>query len=581
MKLSPWCLALLSFATSNHGVASFSPSSPNGRISSRWSLSATPTPTEEQTQEQILTQEQTQTQTLSTMFGSLASSLDKLGYSTPTPIQRASATQALNSENLLLIAPTGSGKTLAYLLPALTRAIAVPSKQGGTILVVAPTRELAVQLLRDTTSLISNLDAGDHDLAQSSVVLAVRGVDVPTPEALNVATVLIGTPIELLQVLTQVQGGQEFLAGDVLSTVILDEVDVLLPLPPKTLRTALDNDVADKAGKKSNTPQDERRRQEQRRKLMSAKRQGTEVSTTTKQVVSPTEKLLGLIASRRFAGGDGATPCQILAGSATASRRTLDRLNKAVRFAAQEAPGTVEVVWGGDMIACRPEEDKIETVEGSSLVENENNHDHENASNDEWTPPQPQQHTIRAVTVPQQVQHRFVTMEKETANSPRAVLSAVANAAKSLQPKTALIFLCGDFAKAPTDKPKKEVSTPNKKGRKSLTLKEKRLAAAAVSRAKTEAKIETLSARKACSTLAELGIEAKVRTYFFFTFRGWIPMRPRQFVSHLFVSRSLTHFSFHFISFGYYTIILIVIILIVILIIVIIIHSFIHSSQYT
>jgi hypothetical protein len=490
MKLSPWCLALLSFATSNHEVASFIPLSNSGRISPTWSLSATPTTTEEQTQ------------TLSTMFGSLASSLNKLGYSTPTPIQRASAVQAMDSKNLLLIAPTGSGKTLAYLLPALTRAI----QQSGTILVVAPTRELAVQLLRDTTSLISNLDG---DLAQSSVVLAVRGVDVPTPEALNVATVLIGTPIELLQVLTQVQGGQEFVAGDVISTVILDEVDVLLPLPPKTLRTALDNDVADKAGKKSNGPQDERRRQEQRRKLMSAKRQGTEVSTTTKQVVSPTEKLLGLIASRRFAGGDGAMPCQILAGSATASRKTLDRLNKAVRFAAQEAPGTVEVVWGGDIIACRPEEDEIETT-ATLLLPDENENDDEN--DDERTLPQAQQHTIRAVTVPQQVKHRFVLMEKDAANSPRAVLSAVAKAAKSLKPKTALVFLCGDFAKAPTAEIKKVVSTPNKHGRKkTLSLKEKRLAASAVSRAKTEAKIETLSARKACSTLAEFGIEAKVR----------------------------------------------------------------------
>jgi superfamily II DNA/RNA helicase len=50
-----------------------------------------------------------------------------------------------------LVAPTGSGKTLAYLLPALSKALDSTSL-GGTVLVVAPTRELAVQLQRDTVT---------------------------------------------------------------------------------------------------------------------------------------------------------------------------------------------------------------------------------------------------------------------------------------------------------------------------------------------------------------------------------------------------------------------------------------------
>ncbi|OEU17766.1 DEAD/DEAH box type DNA/RNA helicase, partial [Fragilariopsis cylindrus CCMP1102] len=94
------------------------------------------------------------------LFPSLATSLNELGFSTPTPIQSASAERALESENLLLIAPTGSGKTLAYLLPALEKVVtqrqqkiqqagedeATSSIPSNTILVVAPTRELALQL---------------------------------------------------------------------------------------------------------------------------------------------------------------------------------------------------------------------------------------------------------------------------------------------------------------------------------------------------------------------------------------------------------------------------------------------------
>ena len=116
------------------------------------------------------------------------------------------------------------------------------------------------------------------------VLLAVKGVDAPTPEQLNAATVLVGTPLEIYQVLTKIQGGLELIAGDVLSSVILDEVDVLLPPAPKELRTALDGTDKDKrrgykdefgaSKKKSNNPQDERRRQEQKRKLNAVQRSG-------------------------------------------------------------------------------------------------------------------------------------------------------------------------------------------------------------------------------------------------------------------------------------------------------------------
>jgi superfamily II DNA/RNA helicase len=87
--------------------------------------------------------------------------------SSPTPIQSASATRAIDDDNLLLIAPTGSGKTLAYLLPALSKAI----ESEGTILVVAPTRELAAQLQRDAVAV---LGIEDERTAMEAVVLAVR-----------------------------------------------------------------------------------------------------------------------------------------------------------------------------------------------------------------------------------------------------------------------------------------------------------------------------------------------------------------------------------------------------------------------
>lgn len=109
------------------------------------------------------------------MFPSLSSAISSLGFSVPTPIQQASAKRALSGENLLLIAPTGSGKTLAYLLPAVTKVM----EEDGTVLVVAPTRQLAAQLSRDAIGLLSGLtdDAESYVLLVPSAVLFCRRQD--------------------------------------------------------------------------------------------------------------------------------------------------------------------------------------------------------------------------------------------------------------------------------------------------------------------------------------------------------------------------------------------------------------------
>ncbi|CAO2826408.1 unnamed protein product [Amaranthus hypochondriacus] len=73
----------------------------------------------------------------------------KLGFAEPTPIQSQGWPMALKGRDLIGIAETGSGKTLAYLLPALVHVSAQPKLEygdGPIVLVLAPTRELAVQI---------------------------------------------------------------------------------------------------------------------------------------------------------------------------------------------------------------------------------------------------------------------------------------------------------------------------------------------------------------------------------------------------------------------------------------------------
>ncbi|KAG1809934.1 P-loop containing nucleoside triphosphate hydrolase protein [Suillus plorans] len=72
------------------------------------------------------------------------------GFNEPTPIQACTWPPALKGKDVVGIAETGSGKTLAFGIPALAQLIASPRKPKKkestiSVLVVAPTRELAIQ----------------------------------------------------------------------------------------------------------------------------------------------------------------------------------------------------------------------------------------------------------------------------------------------------------------------------------------------------------------------------------------------------------------------------------------------------
>ena len=75
----------------------------------------------------------------------LLRAIQTLGYTDPTPIQQAAIPAVFTGRDVIGCAQTGTGKTAAYLLPVLHRLLqnATP---GPRVLVVLPTRELAVQV---------------------------------------------------------------------------------------------------------------------------------------------------------------------------------------------------------------------------------------------------------------------------------------------------------------------------------------------------------------------------------------------------------------------------------------------------
>ncbi|WP_432278790.1 DEAD/DEAH box helicase [Nocardia carnea] len=139
--------------------------------------------------------------------------LRREGFTDPRPIQAAAIPDAVAGRDVLGRAPTGSGKTLAFGLPMLARLAgrpAIPRAPRG--LVLAPTRELALQIERDLEPFALGLRLGTAvgglPTARQAEKL-LRGVDL-----------LIATPGRLTDLVEQ---GAAIL--DSVRVTVLDEAD--------------------------------------------------------------------------------------------------------------------------------------------------------------------------------------------------------------------------------------------------------------------------------------------------------------------------------------------------------------------
>ena len=83
-----------------------------------------------------------------------------LGYESPTSIQSLVIPHAMDGRDILASAPTGTGKTAAFLLPACQFLLDFPRKQPGAtrILILTPTRELALQVYEQAVALTKHTD---------------------------------------------------------------------------------------------------------------------------------------------------------------------------------------------------------------------------------------------------------------------------------------------------------------------------------------------------------------------------------------------------------------------------------------
>ncbi|HUN23193.1 MAG TPA: DEAD/DEAH box helicase [Anaerolineales bacterium] len=82
----------------------------------------------------------------------IQASIQRIGYHTPTPIQQKAIPIVLDGEDLIATAQTGTGKTAAFALPILQKLL-FGKRNAARALIIAPTRELAEQILQNIRAL--------------------------------------------------------------------------------------------------------------------------------------------------------------------------------------------------------------------------------------------------------------------------------------------------------------------------------------------------------------------------------------------------------------------------------------------
>jgi ATP-dependent RNA helicase RhlE len=142
--------------------------------------------------------------------------VESVGFTTPTPIQQRAIPVALQGRDLLGLAQTGTGKTAAFVLPILHHLATTPPKKGVRCLVLAPTRELAEQIMQTFREL------GKHVGIKS---MAIYGGVSKVPQLAGLrrgAQVVVACPGRLLD-----HVGQKDINLTNVEVLVLDEADTM------------------------------------------------------------------------------------------------------------------------------------------------------------------------------------------------------------------------------------------------------------------------------------------------------------------------------------------------------------------
>ncbi|HEY0992585.1 MAG TPA: DEAD/DEAH box helicase, partial [Kofleriaceae bacterium] len=143
--------------------------------------------------------------------------LDDMGYFAPTAVQTAVYKPVSEGKDLLVQSRTGTGKTTAFGLPTISKII--PSHRAPQVLILAPTRELALQVSRELTQL------GKHRGILVEPIYGGAPIGKQIKALRDGVHMIVGTPGRVLDHI-----GRRTLDCRAVGTFILDECDEMLSM---------------------------------------------------------------------------------------------------------------------------------------------------------------------------------------------------------------------------------------------------------------------------------------------------------------------------------------------------------------
>ncbi len=148
----------------------------------------------------------------------LQNALEEQGIETPSPIQEKAIPIILSGKDVVGIAQTGTGKTLAYLLPIL-RNLKYSDQRYPRVLIIVPTRELAVQVVQEIDKLTSYISI------RTLHVFGGTNINTQKEKVQNGSDILVATPGRLYDLtMTGVLRLKD------IKTLVIDECDEMMNL---------------------------------------------------------------------------------------------------------------------------------------------------------------------------------------------------------------------------------------------------------------------------------------------------------------------------------------------------------------
>lgn len=138
------------------------------------------------------------------------------GYVKPTPIQAQAIQPILDGRDVIGLASTGTGKTAAFLIPLLDK---IHKNRNQKILIIAPTRELAVQINDELKSFSRDMNI------YSALIIGGANMNRQISDIRRNASVVIATPGRLTDLIER----RLIYLGNY-ANIVLDEVDLMVDI---------------------------------------------------------------------------------------------------------------------------------------------------------------------------------------------------------------------------------------------------------------------------------------------------------------------------------------------------------------